>query len=246
MTASDLSSDLLLRAEIQSANESLVSYARELTRDSVFVVTDWRPPLYTEVRVRISFPSLVDPVEVAARVTDYRSSGGVGSPGGIQLAFSFGDAGDRSAIAAVVEHLAAQLPVKPRERVYRVLLVEDNAFIRDMFAYGIAKFFSQQRGSVEFEHAPDARVGWEKLAAHGYDLVIVDYYLPAEDGATFIARLRRDPRFVKSPVVAISVGGNDARDATISAGADLFLDKPVVLRDLFRTLQVLSQRGALA
>jgi hypothetical protein len=32
----------------------------------------------------------------------------------------------------------------------------------------------------------------------------------------------------------------------LAAGADLFLDKPVVLRDLFKTLQVLSQRGALA
>jgi CheY-like chemotaxis protein len=246
MTPSDLSSDLLLRAEIRSANESLISYARELTRDSIFVVTDWRPPLFTEVRLRISFPSLVDPVEVPARVTQYRSAAGVGSPAGIHLAFSFGDPSDQRAIDAIVDHLASQLPVKPRERVYRVLLVEDNAFIRDMFAYGIAKFFSQQRGSVEFEHAPDARAGWEKLGEHGYDLVIVDYYLPAEDGATFIARLRQDPRFMKAPVVAISVGGNDARDATISAGADLFLDKPVVLRDLFRTLQVLSQRGALA
>jgi CheY-like chemotaxis protein len=58
--------------------------------------------------------------------------------------------------------------------------------------------------------------------------------------------LRRDPKFAHSAVVAISVGGRDAREATISAGADLFLDKPVVLRDLFRTQQVLSQRGALA
>jgi CheY-like chemotaxis protein len=245
MTASDTSSDFLLRAEITSANESLVSYARDLTRDSVFVVTDWRPPLSTEVRLRISFPSLIEPVEVSARVAHYRSASGIGSPGGILLDFE-GAPSDRRAIEAVVEHLASQLPAKPRERVYRVLLVEDNAFIRDMFAYGIAKFFSQQRGSVEFEHAPDARAGWEKLGEHPYDLVIVDYYLPVEDGARFIARLRRDPRFGKSPVVAISVGGNDARDATIEAGADLFLDKPVVMRDLFRTLQVLSQRGALA
>jgi hypothetical protein len=50
----------------------------------------------------------------------------------------------------------------------------------------------------------------------------------------------------RAPIVAISVGGSDAREAAISAGADLFLDKPVVLRDLFRTLQVLSQQGVLA
>jgi CheY-like chemotaxis protein len=81
------------------------------------------------------------------------------------------------------------------------------------------------------------------LGATTYNLVVVDYYLPAEDGAALISRMRRDERYASTPVLAISVGGRDARDATISAGADLFLDKPVVLRDLLRTLQVLAQRG---
>jgi CheY-like chemotaxis protein len=115
-----------------------------------------------------------------------------------------------------------------------------------MFAYGIGKFFAQRHGQVRFDHAEDAASAREKLENAQYDLVIVDYYLPSEDGAVFIARLRRDPRFAHSPIVAISVGGRDAREATMSAGADLFLDKPVVLRDLFQTLQVLSQRGSLA
>jgi FixJ family two-component response regulator len=42
------------------------------------------------------------------------------------------------------------------------------------------------------------------------------------------------------PVVAISVGGQDARDASMEAGADLFLDKPIVLVDLFDTLDKLG------
>ena len=115
-----------------------------------------------------------------------------------------------------------------------------------MFAYGIGKFFAQRSGHVRFDHAEDAASARQKLEDVLYDLVIVDYYLPTEDGAAFIARMRRDARFARSPVVAISVGGRDAREATMSAGADLFLDKPVVLRDLFQTLQVLSQRGSLA
>lgn len=142
--------------------------------------------------------------------------------------------------------LGARAAPATAKRTYRVLLVEDNAFIGDMFAYGISKFFAQRSGRVSFDHAGDASSAREKLESVLYDLVIVDYYLPSEDGAAFIARLRRDPRFAKAPIVAISVGGRDAREATMSAGADLFLDKPVVLRDLFQTLQVLSQRGSLA
>ncbi len=246
MSTNESASGLLLRAEIRSARESLVSYAKELTRESVFVVTDWRPPLQTDVRLRISFPSLVDPVEVSARVEAYRGAAGVGSPGGLQFSFRFASADERSALETVVERLAEGPDTTDPPRLYRVLLVEDNALIRDMFAFGIERYFTRHRGSVQVEYAPDALVAHRLLAEQSYDLVIVDHYLPAEDGATFIAKVRRDPRFATAPIVAISVGGSDARDATMSAGADLFLDKPLVLRDLFRTLQALTQRGALA
>jgi CheY-like chemotaxis protein len=248
MEVSEPASQIVLRTEIRSDKETVVSYARELTQSSVFVVTDWRPPLATEVVLRISFPSLVEPFEVHARVASYRAAAGVAQPAGI--AFQFESQSARAAIALLLERLGvdARPSSHPegRMRPYRVLLVEDNAFIRDMFAYGIGKFFEKRKGGVEFDHAGDAASARKKLEHADFDLVIVDYYLPAEDGAAFIARLRQNPRFAHAPVVAISVGGRDARDATISAGADLFLDKPVVLRDLFHTLQVLSQRGSLA
>jgi CheY-like chemotaxis protein len=243
MGASDLPAELLLRAEIRAAKESLVSYARELTSTSVFVVTDWRPPLHTEVRLRISFRSLVEPIDVTAHVSGHRSAAGIGRTAGIKLAFSTESADARRSIDELVQRLAHPPAEGAEARAYRVLLVEDNTFIRDMFAYGITRFFAERGGTVEIEHALDVKIAWEKLA-NGYDLVIVDYYLPAEDGASLITRMRRDPRFHKSPVVAISVGGNHAREATLSAGADIFLDKPIVLRDLFNTLQILSRRGA--
>jgi CheY-like chemotaxis protein len=247
MDASERPHELLLRAEIRSAKETVVSYARELTPSSVFVVTDWRPPIETEVDLRISFPTLVEPLTLRARVAEHRAARGVGSPAGLSFQFDSNEA--RETVEKLLDRLGLSGPGSshaPTPRQYRVLLVEDNAFIRDMFAYGVAKFFEQRRGRVLFDHAADAAAAREKLEGSTYDLVIVDYYLPAEDGAAFIARLRRDPRFARAPIVAISVGGRDAREATMSAGADLFLDKPVVLRDLFRTLQVLSQRGALA
>jgi CheY-like chemotaxis protein len=243
MEATDQSSEFLLRAEIFSARETIVCYARELTRSSIFVVTDWRPPVQTSVHLRISFPTFVEPLDLDARVSEHRPAKGVGSPGG--LAFQFDSPESRKAVEALLIRtgLGRDGAVSPRE--YRVLLVEDNTFIRDIFAYGVSRFFEQRRGRVLFDHAGDASSAREMMATVVYDLVIVDYYLPAEDGAAFIARLRQDPRFAHAPIVAISVGGRDARDATISAGADLFLDKPVVLRDLFQTLEVLSQRGSL-
>jgi CheY-like chemotaxis protein/Tfp pilus assembly protein PilZ len=245
MSASHRTSELLLRAEIQSRRETVVAYACELTPSSVFVVTDWRPPIETVVALRVSLPTLVEPVELAARVAACRPSRGIGSPAG--LTFHFDSSEARQAVTRLLERLQPHgANPSPDRREYRVLLVEDNAFIRDMFAYGIAKYFEQHQNTVQFDHAVDASSARAKIEQVDYDLVIVDYYLPAEDGASFIARLRREPRFATAPIVAISVGGPSAREATLSAGADLFLDKPVVLRDLIQTLHVLSRRGTLA
>jgi CheY-like chemotaxis protein len=122
-----------------------------------------------------------------------------------------------------------------------VLLVEDSHFIRDMFAYGMARSL-RSPGAISIDHADDAECAWQRLGAAAYDLVIVDYFLPAADGASLIARIRADPRTAQLPVVAISVGGRVARHATLAAGADLYLDKPLVFRDLLHTLRVLAQR----
>jgi CheY-like chemotaxis protein len=240
-------SGILLRAEIRAPSETIVALARELTDGSVVVVTEWRPPIGTLVRLRISFPSLLPPVDLTARVVEHQAPAGVGSPARLKFVFEFDNGPERELIRQVVERVRGVEPAGSSARPYRVLLVEDNAFIGDMFLYGISKFFAERKHTgqvVECEYAPDAASAWRMLEESRYDLVVVDYYLPLEDGAALIARLRRHERYASTPVLAISVGGRDARDATISAGADLFLDKPVVLRDLLRTLQVLAQRGA--
>jgi len=236
--------DVLLRAEIRAPSETIVATARELTEGSVIVVTEWRPPIGTLVRLQISFPSLLPPVDLSACVVEHQASSGVGNPARLKFVFEFDDGPERENVKRVVERLRGVELVGSGARPYRVLLVEDNAFIGDMFRYGISKFFAERSGRVVCEYAQDAASAWQMLEESKYDLVVVDYYLPLEDGAALIARLRRDERYASTPVLAISVGGRDARDATISAGADLFLDKPVVLRDLLRTLQVLAQRGA--
>jgi hypothetical protein len=48
-------------------------------------------------------------------------------------------------------------------------------------------------------------------------------------------------------VIGFSVGGVVARDAFLSAGADMFLDKPVMMRDVFTTLErLVVKRGRTA
>ena len=71
----------------------------------------------------------------------------------------------------------------------------------------------------------------------------LDLFLPgALSGADLVRELRT--RRVDLPVIGFSVGGTAARRAFLEAGADLFLDKPIALRDVFATLERLSVAAA--
>jgi DNA-binding response OmpR family regulator/Tfp pilus assembly protein PilZ len=227
----------IVRAELRAGTDLVISYGFDLTASSVFVVTEWHAPIGTSVSLRLSFPTILEPIDIVAEIADIRVAGEPGEPGGIRLAFDEAEVGAR--LMAQLER--SEAPGIATDRPYRVLLVDDSGLIRDMFAYSTAKFL-ERPGALAIDHAGDAEEAWGKLAKSTYDLVIIDYFLPAEDGASLIARLRADPRLSRTPIVAISVGGRDAREATISAGADVFVDKPLVFRDLFNTLRVLAER----
>lgn len=232
----------ILRAElvgIDVARESIVTYAYELTAESVFVVTDWVAPEGTRAVVRLGLPRALAPVEIPVRVVEHRLAGAPGELGGVRLAFERADPARAAAIDAL---LAEATRPAAHAGVYRVLLVEDNGLTRDVFQYSAGRYFGTP-GAVAIDHAADAERAWELLAnaTAPYDIVVVDYILPTANGASLIAKLRGDPRLRGIPVVAISVGGHAARDATIAAGADLFVDKPLVFKDLFHTLQLLAR-----
>jgi CheY-like chemotaxis protein len=235
---------LMLRAEVRCSERAVIASGAALTERTIFVITDWQPPVDTAVSLRLSFPTLVDPVELAARVIGHRAPGNPGEAGGLELAFEACAREPAAALAAQLRRLSAAAAGWPAEPAgdYRVLLVEDNDLIRDMFAFGMRRAVPPPGGAT-IDHAEDAERAWSKLHETRYDLVIIDHFLPAEDGASLIARLRRDERLARVPVVAISVGGPAARDATLSAGADLYLDKPLALRDLLHTLRVLARRA---
>ena len=233
----------IVRAEIRSSSESIISYGIELTATSIFVVTEWHAAIGTPVSLRLSFPRILEPIDLPARISDIRIAGEPGELGGIRLTFDGGSSEVAGKLVALLERVNAPFARSSEEVPYRVLLVDDSQLVRDMFAHGTAQFFDRP-GALAVDDAEDAEQAWAKLASSTYDLVIVDYILPAEDGASLIAKLRRDTRLASTPIIAISVAGRDAREATLSAGADVFVDKPLMFRDLFNTLRMLAEHRA--
>lgn len=235
---------ILLRAEVQPEGlASFVAHTLELSEEEAFIETDADVDVGTGVRIRLSFPRLVEPFEIVGRVTGRAESTAPGEPAGLELVIEPASPRDAEQLTGVLTTLAEE-PTEQALEGFHVLLVEDNNLIRDMFSYGIRKYFRGKPGYVTVDHAADGKSAWQMLADGAYDLAIVDYFLPELDGAQLVQRMRAEPRLANVPIVAVSVGGSAARDATLAAGADLFLDKPLVLKDLFSTLERLNAHGA--
>lgn len=236
---------VVLRAEIESQTGRIVTNTTSLSETSALLATELAVEVGAEVAFQLSFPGLLEPRGYTGRVLEVHAADGYGMARVIEVAFSFRADEERRSIADIVERVRESgtfRTARVAQRDYRVLLVEDNGLIRDMFAYGVDRYFRGNASSVVVDFADDAEAAWAMLRGASYDLAIVDYYLPQSTGADLVKRMRHDATLHAVPVVAISVGGAAARDASLEAGADLFLDKPIVLRDLFTTLARLTLR----
>jgi CheY-like chemotaxis protein len=120
---------------------------------------------------------------------------------------------------------------------FRVLLVEDNAFVSDLFEYALRKFqgeLGEQQDVLMARTGLEALRTLERTRPH---LVIVDHYLPGITGCALLRRMRAMESFEHTPVVVISMGGEEIRKEAIEAGATLFMDKPVQLTQMLSALR---------
>lgn len=130
-----------------------------------------------------------------------------------------------------------------RDQTLRVLLAEDNAFVAELFQHTLAKAQDQAAGckSVEFI---TARTGVEALRCllenATIDMVILDHYLPGITGCSLLRRIRSMPGHENTPVLMISMGGEDVKREALEAGVSLYLDKPIISTQLLESLRALT------
>lgn len=132
---------------------------------------------------------------------------------------------------------------RPAPDPFRVLLVEDNEFVRDLFGNALRRRQDEfsERDRFELVGAPDGLTALEALEHGEVHAAIVDHYLPVMTGCELIRRIRKDPRHETLPILVISSGGEEVRAEAIEAGANLYLDKPVLLEELVTTMKALME-----
>ena len=128
--------------------------------------------------------------------------------------------------------------IRSRENTFerrRILLVDDD--VRNIFALTSAL---EQRGAW-VGIARNGREALEKLdqTSEPFDLVIMDIMMPEMDGYEATREIRKQKRFAKLPIVAITAKAmKDDQELCLRAGANDYLSKPIDLDKLFSLLKI--------
>jgi CheY-like chemotaxis protein len=163
-------------------------------------------------------------------------------PAGVAVRVPGDRAADRQALARLAE--VAGVEPAPREQPFRILVVEDNHHVVEMYEYALKKLKTSAGAvKVEVRFASNGHEALAKLAEGPADLVMADLYMPVMDGFTLVERLRADPKLAGLPIMVISAGGADARARVLELGVDVYLQKPVQFSDIMGTVRTLLRLG---
>jgi len=232
---------LTLKVEYADASELVSDYTDNISTGGTFVLTGRDLPEGTEIRLILSFPGLLQPLPVAGRVKWTRIS--PPDMRGVGVAFDRSDVETVARLDEFVGRIAAGDPLLVG-RTLRVLVVEDNPHVATLIREGLRGSSRRELGgrvTFDCETAVNGRDGLALVRKQPFDVLIVDIYLPVLDGAQLIRQVRADEALRHVPIVAVSGGGPQAREAALAAGADFFLDKPMRLADIFATMRILAK-----
>lgn len=117
----------------------------------------------------------------------------------------------------------------------RILLVEDDASLAESITTGLMD------EGFAIGHAPDGDTAWQAIQTAGWELIILDWWLPGQDGLTILRRYRDGGG--GTPVLFLT-----ARDAVsdrvrgLDGGADDYLCKPFAFEELLARVRALIRR----
>lgn len=120
---------------------------------------------------------------------------------------------------------------KEPHRVHRILVVDDNVDAANTLAEALRLAGHEVREEHEGGSALAA------LKEFRADVILLDLGLPGMDGYEVARRVRADPGFAKTRLVAITgYGQDDDRKRTAHLGVDRHLVKPVDLEEIFEEI----------
>jgi DNA-binding response OmpR family regulator len=120
----------------------------------------------------------------------------------------------------------------------RLLMIEDDQRLAAMVGDYLG------RAGFELTHAADAASGFERLKASSFDLVILDLMLPDADGLDVCRAIRRHDAWRSIPIIMVTAKGSETdRVLGLELGADDYVVKPIVFKELAARIRAVLRRG---
>ncbi|QDF98169.1 DNA-binding response regulator [Azoarcus sp. DD4] len=119
-----------------------------------------------------------------------------------------------------------------------ILIVDDDRDIRNL----LADYLEKQ--GLRCTAAADGREMKAALERHRVDLIVLDLMLPGEDGLTLCRNLRASGTHANTPILMLTARGEDMdRIIGLEMGADDYLPKPFVPRELYARIRAILRRA---
>ena len=120
----------------------------------------------------------------------------------------------------------------------KILIVEDEAPIREMIAFHLA------RAGFDTIEAADCRAAREKLADERPDLALIDWMLPDMSGLELTRMLKRDKENDDLAIIMLTARSDEYdKIAGLEGGADDYVTKPFSPRELVARIRAALRRG---
>ena len=120
----------------------------------------------------------------------------------------------------------------------RILIVEDEAPIRDMVAFALRK------ADLQALHAADAHEALQAIAETPPDLILLDWMLPGLSGLDLARRLHTDAGTAAIPIIMLTARGEEIdRVNGLEAGVDDYVVKPFSARELIARIRAVLRRA---
>lgn len=121
-----------------------------------------------------------------------------------------------------------------------VVVIEDEADIRDVIVYNLSREGYAVTGCVNGEE------GIDRVRDGSPNLVVLDLMLPRLDGVEVCRRLKTDPRTRNIPVIMVTAKGEESDVVLgLGVGADDYITKPFKTKELLARVGAVLRRGPL-
>ena len=244
--------EIILKISYPSREAFLADYASNASASGLFIATEKPFEVGESMTLDLSFPGLLEAMRLDAVVRWVRSSekGSFEEPAGVGVEFQFSGAEQEKQIGDLLELLLSEpseeSASEASQKPFRALLVEDNPLVREMLMFAVRKYHTgavKLGQMLELVEADNGQEACETLTGASFDLAIVDYFMPVMDGLQLLRWIRSSSEHSSLPVIIVSTGGEEVRKEAEGCGADMYLDKPLMLNKLLLTMQQLLGSG---